>query len=53
MGSKPYPGKTEKRGAELGPGLSDKWRRSAEIATRPGNQGNGQNKSALVALNSL
>ena len=53
MGSKSDPDRTVKRGAELGPGLRDKWRHSTEIGQRRDPGGYTKNKSALLALNSL
>ena len=46
MGCKADPDKTVKRGAELGPGLSDKWRRNAEMGQRrdPGIEGIGKTR---------
>ena len=44
MGAKPEPEKTEKRGADTGPGLIVKWRRRAKIGQRrdPGMAGIGR-----------
>ena len=44
MGAKPEPEKPEKRGADTGPGLIAKWRRTAKIRQRrhPGIAGMGR-----------
>ena len=55
MGAKPEPEKTEKRGADTGPGLIAKWQRRAKSGQRrdPGITGIWQNKRLVLTLDSL